>query len=193
MLCLVSLGPCSRLACRQRREHEKTAAPELPGKDDRSLAGEQERAMELKGKRILVCTCEASMPLDGAKLAKACGAAGRAGAPQLWGAGRDFKAAVAGGAPLVIGCTQEAPLFEETRAEFGPDTPIGYANIRERRLGRSGQRRAAQDRGAARRSHPRSATHAHRDHEVGGECLVYGRGEAAIRPRNSWRRGCRRR
>ena len=31
------------------------------------------KLMELKGKRILVCNCEISMPLDGKKLARACG------------------------------------------------------------------------------------------------------------------------
>ena len=31
--------------------------------------------MELGGKKILVCNCEATMPLDGKALARACGAA----------------------------------------------------------------------------------------------------------------------
>ena len=30
--------------------------------------------MELAGKKILVCNCEATMPLDGGALARACGA-----------------------------------------------------------------------------------------------------------------------
>ena len=80
------------------------------------------KLMELKGKRILVCNCEISMPLDGKSLAKACGAGGACEVhSQLCRAQiESFKTAVAGGAPLVVGCTQEAPLFEETRAEFGP-------------------------------------------------------------------------
>ena len=41
------------------------------------------------------------------------------------------EAAAAGG-PVLVGCTQEAPLFEETRAELGPETEIAYTNIRER-------------------------------------------------------------
>jgi hypothetical protein len=32
----------------------------------------------------------------------------------------------------LVSCTQEAPPFEETRAGFGPATPVGYTNIRER-------------------------------------------------------------
>ena len=90
--------------------------------------------MELQGKRILVCNCEISMPLDGKGLAKACGAGGGCDVhTQLCRAQIDsFKAAVASGEPLIVGCTQEAPLFEETRAEFGPETVVRYANIRER-------------------------------------------------------------
>ena len=34
--------------------------------------------MELGGKKILVCNCEATMPLDGKALAKACAAASTA-------------------------------------------------------------------------------------------------------------------
>ena len=86
--------------------------------------------MELKGKRILVCNCEISMPLDGDQLARACGAEGACAVhTQLCRAQIErFKAALASGEPLVVGCTQEAPLFEETRAEFGPETAVAYAN-----------------------------------------------------------------
>jgi ferredoxin len=89
--------------------------------------------MEVKGKQVLVCNCEVSMALDGKALAKACGAEAGEVHTQLCRAQIEtFKAAVAAGAPLLVGCTQEAPLFEETRAEFGPDTAVGYTNIRER-------------------------------------------------------------
>src|SRR5687768_13153613 len=90
--------------------------------------------MELKGKRLLVCNCEVSMALDGKALARACGERGAAPVhSQLCRAQiADFKEAVAGGGPVIVGCTQEAPLFEETRAEFGPDSAAAYVNIRER-------------------------------------------------------------
>jgi ferredoxin len=138
--------------------------------------------MDLKGKRILVCNCEISMPLDGAKLAKACGASGCEVHTQLCRAQiESFKAAVAGGAPLVVGCTQEAPLFEETRAEFGPDTPIRYANIRERagwaEAGRDALPKIAALLAEATLDLPPTPTVTMKS---GGECLVYGRGEAAI-------------
>lgn len=91
--------------------------------------------MELKGKQVLVCNCEVSMALDGKALAKACGAEGGSGEvhTQLCRAQIDsFRQALAAGGPLLVGCTQEAPLFEETRAEFGPETTVAYTNIRER-------------------------------------------------------------
>ena len=91
--------------------------------------------MEVKGKQILVCNCEVTMALDGKALARACGAEGGSGEihTQLCRAQIDsFRRALAAGGPLLVGCTQEAPLFEETRAELGADTPVAYANIRER-------------------------------------------------------------
>jgi ferredoxin len=139
--------------------------------------------MELKGKRILVCNCEISMALDGKSLAKACGAAsGGEVHTQLCRAQiESFKAAVASGEPLIVGCTQEAPLFEETRAEFGPETPVAYANIRERagwaEQGRDALPKIAALLAEATLEAPASGTVTMTS---SGECLVYGRDEAAI-------------
>ena len=144
------------------------------------LAG---KFMEIKGKRILVCNCEISMPLDGKSLAKACGAAGAGEVhTQLCRAQiESFKAAVAGGAPLVVGCTQEAPLFEETRAESGPDTPIWYTNIRER-AGWAEEGRDALPKIAALLAEAtlEAAPTGTVTMNSAGGCLVYGQGEAAI-------------
>src|SRR5690606_18896150 len=131
---------CLNLTCRRGCGHENMPStlwrrvPPLGGGKDRAPAWAQEHGMELKGKRILVCNCEISMPLDGNRLAKACGVEGGCEVhTQLCRAQIDsFKTAVASGEPLVVGCTQEAALFEETRAEFGPDTAVAYTNIRER-------------------------------------------------------------
>ena len=139
--------------------------------------------MELKGKRVLVCNCEISMPLDGKALAKACGAEGGCEVhTQLCRAQIDsFKAAVASGEPLLVGCTQEAPLFEETRAELGPETAVRYANIRER-AGWAEQGPAALPKIAALLAEatldvPPTPTVTMKS---AGACLVYGRDEAAI-------------
>jgi ferredoxin len=78
--------------------------------------------------RILICSCEDTMPLDGAEVKRACRGAEVLSAHQLCRAELDkFRTAAAGEAPLIVGCTQEAPLF----AEVAADTDVTYANIRE--------------------------------------------------------------
>ena len=39
--------------------------------------------MEMRGKRVLVCNCEETMPLDAGRLAKACQAVGATGELEL--------------------------------------------------------------------------------------------------------------
>jgi ferredoxin len=139
--------------------------------------------MELKGKRILVCNCEISMPLDGKELARACGSEAACEVhTQLCRAQiESFKAAVASGEPLIVSCTQEAPLFEETRAELGPETAVGYTNIRER-AGWAEEGAAALPKIAALLAEatlevaPTSTVLM----RSAGACLVYGRDETAI-------------
>jgi ferredoxin len=81
---------------------------------------------------ILVCSCEDTMPLDEAAVAKACRGATVARAHQLCRAElARFRAALAGGVPLTVGCTQEAPLFSEVAAEHPGAPPLAFANIRE--------------------------------------------------------------
>lgn len=88
--------------------------------------------MRLDGKRVLVCSCEGTMPLDGAALAKACGAQDEGVATQLCRADiRVFLDALKAGDPLTVACTQESALFDEQREESGHETPVSYVNIRE--------------------------------------------------------------
>lgn len=93
--------------------------------------------MQLDGRRVLVCNCEKTMPLDGERLAKACGAAVPTGEgaglatqlcrAELW----RFQEALKTGEPLTVACSQESPLFDEQREELGSKTPVTYVNIRE--------------------------------------------------------------
>ncbi len=87
--------------------------------------------MTVGGKRVLICDCEGTMPLDGKALAKACGGAPDRLATQLCGTelGR-FVAALNDGTPLIVACTQEAPRFEEQREAAKSATPISYVDIR---------------------------------------------------------------
>ncbi|KAA0597028.1 ferredoxin [Azospirillum lipoferum] len=90
--------------------------------------------MKIGDRTVLVCDCAHSIALDGASLGKACGDGSAATVhTQLCRAQLDrFEAAVAAGQPLLVACTQEAPLFGEIAAEVAPDTSLTFTNIRER-------------------------------------------------------------
>ena len=78
---------------------------------------------------ILICSCEDTMPLDAGAVQRGCRGADVTTARQLCRAELDkLRAAAAGGAPLVVGCTQEAPLFSEVAATA---RDVTYVNIRE--------------------------------------------------------------
>src|SRR5258705_9764495 len=80
--------------------------------------------------RLLICSCEKTMPLDAAAIGRGC-TAKVPQANQLCGLALDrFKEALADGAPITIACTQEAPLFREV-AENSPQAQLTFVNIRE--------------------------------------------------------------
>lgn len=92
--------------------------------------------MELRGKRVLVCDCEKTMPLDSEKLSRACRAVGAEGSietnSQLCRAQLgNFQHALLDDRPLLVACTQEAPLFGELAIEDKPEAELGFFNIRE--------------------------------------------------------------
>ncbi len=130
---------------------------------------------------VIVCSCEKTMPLDEAAIGKACGGKLRA-ADQLCRRELDqFKSVVATGAPITVGCTQEAPLFAEIATEMGAEGRVLYANIREN-AGWSSDAQAAAPKMAALLaaaaepvlSTPLVAM------ESRGVALVYGRDDVAI-------------
>ena len=90
--------------------------------------------MKIGDRTVLVCDCAHSIALDGAALGKACGDGSAVTVhTQLCRAQLDrFEKAVANGQPLLVACTQEAPLFSEIAAEVAPDTALTFTNIRER-------------------------------------------------------------
>ena len=86
--------------------------------------------MAERQKDILICSCEDTMPLDGAAVKRGCRGANVLTARQLCRAELEkFRAAAEGEAPLIVGCTQEAPLFSELAQAGSAD--ISYVNIRE--------------------------------------------------------------
>src|SRR3954466_4466647 len=79
---------------------------------------------------LFICSCEKTMPLDGQAIGRGC-AGTITQANQLCGLELErFKHALAGGAPVVVACTQEAPLFREVAENF-PGSQLSFINIRE--------------------------------------------------------------
>jgi ferredoxin len=129
-------------------------------------------------RHILICSCEDSMPLDPA--AVRCGARGAevTSGRQLCRAELDkFRALLGRGEPITVGCTQEAPLFDE----IGAEGDVVFANIRETAgwsadAAAAGPKMAALLAAAAER--PPDIPFVNFESE--GVVLVYGRDERAI-------------
>ncbi|HET6467676.1 MAG TPA: 4Fe-4S binding protein [Geminicoccaceae bacterium] len=138
--------------------------------------------MNIGDRHCLLCDCERTMELDGSAIARTLGAGGEPVIhTQLCRAQLDrYQAALATGRPLMVACTQEAPLFAELAEEAG-SAPVLFTNIRER-AGWSVEGTAAQAKIAALLAEaavpvppaPVLALHS------AGRCLVYGPGEAAL-------------
>src|ERR1035437_5149278 len=88
--------------------------------------------MAERPRKILICSCEDTMPLDGEAVARVCRGADVVEGRQLCRAELDrFRKLAAGGAPLTMACTQEAPLFDEVAREIKDSGKITFVNIRE--------------------------------------------------------------
>lgn len=139
--------------------------------------------MKLRGRKVLVCDCEATMPLDAKALAKACGVDESVDVnTQLCRAQlENFKTAVEGGEPVLVACTQEAPLFDETAEAMKPDASVTFTNIRERAGWSEASSKATPKIAAllaeATLDIPPAPTVTLKSE---GICLVYGRDESAI-------------
>ena len=142
--------------------------------------------MEMRGKRVLVCDCESTMPLEEGVLTRACQAVGAAGKAELntqlcRAQLGTFQRAILGDQPVVVACTQEAPLFREIAAEDNPAAELWFVNIREA-AGWSDEAKAATPKiaallaAAAVETEPAPLVALSSQ----GVCLVYGRDEQAI-------------
>ena len=79
---------------------------------------------------ILMCSCEDTMPLDAQASQRGCRGASIVTGHQFCRAELEcFRELVATGAPITMGCTQEAPLFRDIAAESGGD--VTFVNLRE--------------------------------------------------------------
>jgi ferredoxin len=81
---------------------------------------------------ILICSCEDTMPLDADAVRRGCRGAQVETAQHLCRAEIDrFRDAADAGEPLIVGCTQEAPLFSEIAAEGEQRSALTFVNLRE--------------------------------------------------------------
>ncbi len=138
--------------------------------------------MKVRDKRVLVCDCERTMTLDVKRLAANLGADEPFAHTHLCRSQVDaFKTAAAAGEPLLVCCTQEAPLFGELAAEGNADVPLAFVNIRERagwsdQGGKAGAKIAALIAEAALDFEPALSVTLKSE----GVVLVYGSGQTAM-------------
>lgn len=130
---------------------------------------------------VFVCSCEDTMPLDEAGIARACKGARVESARQLCRAGLARFEAALGTGDITVACTQEAPLFAERAEDAGHGFRLDTVNIREhagwsREAKRATPKIAALLAGAA---EPMPATPIV-SYRSEGVTLVYGRDETAI-------------
>ena len=82
--------------------------------------------------KILICSCEDTMPLDGAAVRRVCKGAEVLEGRQICRAELDrFRKAVADGDSVTMACTQEAPLFAELAGASQAGGEVSFVNIRE--------------------------------------------------------------
>ncbi len=83
-------------------------------------------------RKLLICSCDDTMPLDAEALRRGCRGSEVTTAHQLCRAELDkFRRLAAAGGPITVGCTQEAPLFSELAETDERAADIAFANIRE--------------------------------------------------------------
>ncbi len=131
---------------------------------------------------VAVCSCENSMPLDEKTIARGCEGGELRYAKHLCRSELDLFQAMLGEArPLTVGCTQEAPLFDEVASEAGFHNHLAFVNIREMAgwsadANRSGAKMAALLATATVNTPPTAVVPLKSE----GVILIYGRDEAAL-------------
>jgi ferredoxin len=152
----------------------------------RSTVTAESEAMAPSSGHILICSCDATMPLDANSVRRGCRTDQVTTAVQLCGRELDrFRQIAKQETPLTVGCTQQAALFSQLASETGRVNPIGFANVRET-AGWSSEAAAAGPKMAAllAAADQRAPAPPPVDLESGGVILIYGRDETAIEAGN---------
>ena len=88
--------------------------------------------MAERPRTILICSCEDTMPLDAGAVRRACRDAVVVEGRLICRSELDrFRKAAATGTPIVMACTQEAPLFGEVADGIDNAAGVTFVNIRE--------------------------------------------------------------
>jgi Fe-S-cluster-containing hydrogenase component 2 len=88
--------------------------------------------MAERPRKILICSCEDTMPLDGAAVRRVCRGSEVIEGRQFCRAELErFRKAASGGASVTVACTQEAPVFSEAAGETDGAGELTFVNIRE--------------------------------------------------------------
>ena len=83
-------------------------------------------------RKVLICSCDDTMPVDGATVERVCRGAKVIEGRQLCRAELDrFRTIAAAGDAITVACTQEAPLFSEIAGESPDRGALTFVNIRE--------------------------------------------------------------
>ncbi len=133
-------------------------------------------------KTCLICSCENTMPLDANALSAALGSeVGTIHSHLCRSQLSAFEAALEGDGPVLVACTQEAPLFIEVAEEHDSEGKVSFANIREN-AGWSSEADNAAPKIAALLEAAQFETRPARlkSIESDGLCLVYGSGQPAL-------------
>jgi ferredoxin len=81
--------------------------------------------------QILICSCEDTMPLDADAVRRGCRARVTTAHHLCRAEIERFRAIAAEGDRIIVGCTQESPLFSEVAAEREKPSPLTFVNLRE--------------------------------------------------------------
>ena len=142
--------------------------------------------MAERPRNILICSCEDTMPLDSEAVRRVCRGANVVEGRQFCRAELErFRKAAAGGEPIIVACTQEAPLFDEVAGEIEGSGTLTFVNIREaagwsKDAGEAGPKMAALIAAAAEPTPDVAFVPLTSD----GVTLIYGKDEQAIEAAN---------
>ena len=141
--------------------------------------------MAIADRRVLICNCERTMALDGGALGRALGEDGALTVhSHLCRAGIQAFENSLDGTPMLVACTQEAPLFSEVAEEVLPDEQqdIAFVNIRERAgwsTDKASNHVTAKTAALLTEAAVEVTPAGLNTIKSGGNCLVYGKGQQA--------------